>query len=551
MAGSLSNIGLGSNGALSFDIIEKLRAVDERNQVAPIDRRLDTTSTKLTDLSILTTMVASFKSATSVLSDEMSYLKRSSSVGGDSVGVSVKSGTFLQDFSIDVGQLAGRDIIESVAFSSQNATFATAADTIGINIDGNDYNIDVNSNTTLTQLKDQIFDKTDGKVTASILNVGGADPYKLILKSTDTGVSQDITVSSVGGTVADLGLNDLNSAQDASFTYNGISIARASNSFDDLIVGVSITLKETGVSQVSITQDRADITKNLENFVSKYNELMSNLNEATKFDSDLKVSGIFQGTSEITGMKSMINRQLLSVDESGRNLADYGVTLNSGGMLELDKSIINSKLSSDSKDVESFFRGVTTVDTTMRAGSSVDAGTIDITAGDLRINGIDIIVSLTGTASQNAIDLRDAINSANISGIEVMLDSVSNRIILNSDGGGDIGITGDSAKLSSIGFIEGVTKGSSQTTIGFFSTFNDKLGNLISSKNSILNLFEQSLESRQKSLQVERETTVQRLDARYNIMATKFMAYDSIIGRLNNQFQSLSMMIEASFADKN
>jgi flagellar hook-associated protein 2 len=551
MAGSLSNIGLGSNGALSFDIIEKLRVVDERNQVAPIDRRLDTTSTKLTDLSILTTMVASFKSATSVLSDEMSYLKRSSSVGGDSVGVSVKSGTFLQDFSIDVGQLAGRDIIESVAFSSQNATFATAADTIGINIDGNDYNIDVNSNTTLTQLKDQIFDKTDGKVTASILNVGGADPYKLILKSTDTGVSQDITVSSVGGTVADLGLNDLNSAQDASFTYNGISIARASNSFDDLIVGVSITLKETGVSQVSITQDRANITKNLENFVSKYNELMSNLNEATKFDSDLKVSGIFQGTSEITGMKSMINRQLLSVDESGRNLADYGVTLNSGGMLELDKSIINSKLSSDSKDVESFFRGVTTVDTTMRAGSSVDAGTIDITAGDLRINGIDIIVSLTGTASQNAIDLRDAINSANISGIEVMLDSVSNRIILNSDGGGDIGITGDSAKLSSIGFIEGVTKGSSQTTIGFFSTFNDKLGNLISSKNSILNLFEQSLESRQKSLQVERETTVQRLDARYNIMATKFMAYDSIIGRLNNQFQSLSMMIEASFADKN
>lgn len=452
MAGSLSSLGLGSQGVLSFDLIEKLRAVDDRARVAPIDRSLESVGTKLNDLSILTTMTASLKSATSVLSDEMSWLKRSSSVSGDSASIDVKAGAAVQNFSIEVNALARRDIIESKGFLSQEATFTTADDTININIDGSDYAMGVSANTTITQLKDEIFDKTNGKVIASILNVGGADPYKLILKSTDTGSTQDITVSSLGSAFVDLGLNDLNKAQNASFTYNNITISRASNSFEDLIVGVSITLNEIGLSSVAIKQNTTDILENLEAFVSRYNELMSNLNEATRFDRDLNASGTFQGVSEIVSMRSMINRQLLSVDDEGRSLANYGVALNSAGMLELDKSIIEEKLQSNPKDVESFFRGVSTADT---------------------------------------------------------------------------------------------------VSVGVFSKFNDRLGSLISGDRSTLALFEMSLENQKNSFQAERESTIKRLDAKYETMAARFMAYDRIINKLNAQFQSLSMMIEASFADKN
>jgi len=450
MAGSLSNIGLGSNGALNYDIIEKLRDVDDKNQITPIDNKITATSDKIKDLSILTTMTASLKSATSTLSDEMSYLKRESSVSGTSVEASVSSGTSIQDFKLEVTNLAQRDIVESKSFTSTTDTFTTDTDTLNINIDGQDYTIDVDASTTITQLKDQIFDKTDGKVIGSILNVGGTDPYKLILKSTNTGASQDITVTSTGGGTAvdDLGLNDLNKALDASFIYNDVSISRATNSFDDLIVGVNITLKETGSSNVNISQDTADITKNMETFVSKYNELMSNLNESIKYNPDTKASGTFQGVSEIVTMKSDLYRQLLSVDENGRSISDYGISLNDAGILEFDQSVIDSKLSSDSKDVESFFRGT------------------------------------------------------------------------------------------------------SDTTTGFFSSFNDKLGNLITGSNSTLDIFSKNLENEKKSLTTEKTTTAKRLDAKYDTMVARFAAYDSIIGRLNAQFQSLSMMIEASYAKK-
>ena len=448
MAGSLSNIGLGSNGALNYDIIEKLRGVDNSNQVSPIDKKLESNATKLSDLSILTTLTASLKSTTSPLSDELSYLQRSTTVNGDSVSIDVEAGTLVQDFSIDVINLAKSDIKESKAFSTKDALFASGDDTITISIDGDDYTIDVNATTTLAELKDEIFDKTDGKVSASILNVGGSEPYKLILKSTQTGEDQSITISSTGDAVTNLEITDIQSASDASFLYNGVSISRDSNSFDDLIIGVKITLNQIGVSNVSVKQETTDIVGNLENFVSKYNELISNLNESTKYDTDTKLSGTFQGVSEIVTMKSAINRQILSVNEKGRSLADYGIKLNENGMLEIDKSAINNKLESDSKDVESFFRGT------------------------------------------------------------------------------------------------------SETDTGIFSKLNDTLKNLISDDNSTLSLYEQNLERQSKALQTEREKTIERLDAKYGTMAARFMAYDSIIGKLNSQFQSLSMMIEAAYADK-
>ncbi|MBL0687686.1 MAG: flagellar filament capping protein FliD [Sulfurospirillum sp.] len=645
MSGSLSNIGLGSNGALNWDIIEQLRAVDEQNQIVPISNKILNTNEKLADLSILTTLTAGFKSATSTLSDQLSYLKRTTSVSGNSIGVSAVSGVNIQEFNIDVNNLATHDIMESKKFSSETSTFATGDETITIHVDGIDYNIDITANTTITQLKDEIFDKTNGQVVTSILNVGGEDPYKLVLKSKDTGADQSILITSTGTAVDDLGIsssyahtgspssyvykgsndkkltfdvdgtkhaitietgdnilkinekiNDLGltdltstvvdgalvldsnkstiavtgnladdfgldsfktvtsndkmqSASDASFLYNGISVSRPSNNFDDLIVGVTITLNSTGQSNTVIKQDTSSIINNLEAFVSKYNELTSYLNEATKYDADSESAGVFQGTSEIVAMKSMINRQLLSVNSKGESLVDYGIELNSAGILVFNRSIVEGKLATDPDSVENFFKGITVTENAITT-SKISAGNTDITSGDFIINGVEIVVNLTGTAEEKGMALKKAIEDANIPGLKVTLDSSSDvYLILESTSGDDITISGDETKLSSIGFSGGVIQGKSESTLGFFSTFNDKLDNLISGSDSTLSLFEQSLENQKKLLEEEIESTTARLDAKYDIMAKRFMAYDSIIGQLNAQFQSLSMMIQESFTD--
>ena len=460
---SLSSLGLGSSGVLSYDVIDKLRAVDEKAQITPIDNKITSNTTKQKDLSALTTLTASLKSATSALSDEMSYLKRTATVSNSAVSVTAASGSGIQDFTLHVNQLAQRDIYQTKGFTAESTALGLSAGKLSISVGTTSYDIDVTASTTLSELKDKINDVAGEKVTASILNVGGSEPYKLVVKSDETGTENTITFGETtsSGILTALKLNDstnhIMTAQNAKFTYNNVAIERKANTIDDLVVGLSITLntqqEATETTTVSVKQNTDDIKDSLTSLVSAYNDLIANLNEATKYDNETKASGTFQGVSQITSLSADIRKQLLSIDASGRSLTDYGLTLNEGGLLELNSATFEQKMTSDSSDVESFFRGKT--------------------------------------------------------------DSEGN--IVN----------------------------------GFFTDFNDLLAGYISDDKSILSLYQTSLTSEKSALTKEREKTVSRLDARYETMASRFAAYDSIINKLNTQFNTLSQMIDAAANSNN
>ncbi len=359
MASALSSLGLGSQGALSYKVIDQLRAADNKIIITPIDNKIIKNQTKTNDLSALTTLTASLKAETSTLSSEMSYLKRTATSSNTGVSVSVKDGTEIQDFSFNVTTLAKRDINESKSFAKQTDTFASANDTINFNINGKNYTVDILPTDSIKTFKDKIFGATNGKITASLLNVGGTNPYKLVLKSTDTGANNAITVTSAGITngTTNLGLINIQPAGDLNATFNGVQITRTTNTVSDLIIGATITANNKVNSNISITQDTSAISGSISSFVTRYNSLMSNLSESTKYDVKTKVAGAFQGTSEVKSLKSDISRYLLSIDSSGRNLSDYGVTLNSAGTLEFNKTTFDSKIKSNSSDVENFLRG--------------------------------------------------------------------------------------------------------------------------------------------------------------------------------------------------
>jgi len=674
MASSLSSLGLGSQGALSFDVIDQLRAVDDSTQVKPLDSKIEINSVKKSDLSLLTTFAASLKASTSSLTSQNTYLSRTTSVTGTAVTASAVAGTTIQDFSVDVQSLAQNDIYQSRSFTNATDTFTSSSDTIQITVDGETYDIEVDASTSITNLKDKIFDKTDGKVSVSILNVGGDDPYKLIVKSTQTGANNTISMTSTNDSLLNLGLannkytadtpvgthtgtdtltftiagtgydiavadgdsiteiqnkinlhstlgplvtasiedgklvfeslddsitvsaasgsdvtfglnnttttqpNHLQAGADASFTFAGVNITRSTNTVSDLVVGISLTLAEVGVSNVSITQDTSGISTNIESFVTKYNELMSNLNESTKYDSDSKASGTFQGVSQVVSLKSDINRQLLfsdnvprteeeieklltagaangiTRDDIGqtrmRTFAYYGVELNSSGMLEFNQEVFDAKLLENPSDMENFFIGSTITDSTSISGTQISTGAIDILSGDLIINDKNIAVSLNGTASENAIALKTAINNASIDGVEAVINDDGESISIKSNAGYDITISGDAAKLTSIGLKGVSTFGNSTTTDGYFTKFNSILADYVTGSDSIFSLYDSQLQTKSDALDKEKLTTVERLDIKYALMARRFAAYDGIIGQLNSQFASLSLQIEAAFADK-
>ena len=434
---------------------------------------------------------------------------------------------------------------------------------LSIGVNGKAYTLDMTSGTTLSQFAEMINDKTGGNMTASILNVGGTNPYKLVIKSNQVGADNAITFSSTSSSaLKNLGLdattlaipngNHLQTASDASFTYNGVSISRSTNTISDLVNGATITLNEkqtdTTVTNISIKQDLTLVKDGLSALVSKYNELMTNLKETTKYDVGTKVAGTFQNATQIKSLSSALSKQLLSTDESGRSIVDYGVSFDDTGTLKFDSSVFNAKVTNSATDVEDFFRGSTKMSETLYDGSAVAAGDLSFGSGDFSINGINIMFSTTGNdASANAIALRNAINGAGLTGIEAVVGT-NNNIQLVSNAGYDIAILGNSTKLSSIGLNATTVNGQSTTRSGFFTKFDDLLKGYVVGNDSILGLFSKQMDTEKTTLTKQRAKNVTDLDSRYTAMATKFAAYDSIISKLNTQFETLSQQIKASYS---
>lgn len=563
--GALSSLGIGSS-VLTYDIIEKLREADEKGKITPIDTKLEQNLTQQKDLTAITGYLNSLKSAASGLSSDLLFQGRNVSSSGTSASLTADAGVLTQEVTVDVKQLAAKDIFQTVGKASRTSTFASGNDTLGITIDGKTYSIDVKTTTTLTELADIINNGTDGKVEARIMNVGGENPYRLIIQSAETGESQKIEFS--GTTVlADLGLNHedaiseegaetsrLSNASNAKFVYNGISMQRETNTIDDITVGMALKFTETGKTTFNITQDTDALVEEMNNFVTAYNDLVNNLSVATDYDSESGQSGSLQGNSQINAIKTVLNRLLTSMDSDGRSLNQYGLNLNDNGLLQLTESTLREKLTDDPLDVEAFFKGMNTPNTTLYTPKNeVSGGALDLKYGDLTINGIEIILTTPdgSTAEENALALRDAINKALVAeGVTASLDTNGTKIILNQKEGWDISVKGSSAGLNATGYTARTVTGSSEISEGIFSQLHQSIESMVSSNGGSITLLGEQFTNAQTRLNKERARSMEQLDSKYATMVAQFAAYDTMIANLNNQFATLQSMIDSQLNSK-
>ncbi|WP_456383324.1 flagellar filament capping protein FliD [Hydrogenimonas sp.] len=357
--GALSSLGLGSS-VLNYDVIEKLRQADEDRMVAPIDRRMETLQNRKSELTTITTLTSTLKSTVLDLSDGVIFAKRSVQVNGDTVSAEVKDGVASQNLSVEVTTLAKRDIWQSRGFTSENGTVTDRDTTMKISIDGIDYSIDVAAGTTLSDLRDTLNEKGDGKFQASILDVGGDTPYTLVLKSTETGDDQTIAVTYDDGdddTTDDdfLSLTNVQNATDAVFAYNGIEISRSSNTIEDLIPGLTLRLLEedpNATTRISIQQDIEGIADGVAEFIDAYNAWYSEMTGATRYDPETKSAGVFQGENTINTLKFDVARALNTVTTDGKGLAGFGMDVTKDGIVTFDRNTFVEALKSDPETVE-------------------------------------------------------------------------------------------------------------------------------------------------------------------------------------------------------
>lgn len=392
----ISSLGVGSS-ILTQDVLDQLRKADEAQRITPITLNLANENDKKSSLEVLDASMTNFRDAINEMKSTTLYDQRAVTVSGTSVEMSAAGGSDVQEFTLDVTQLATKQIEESGSFGASTDTVATAAGSMNLNIDGQDFTINYDATTTLDDLKKSINDIAGDKVNASVVQVASGD-YRMFLNSVDTGSTQDITITDTSGNLSGTQMtSDLTAIQtgvDAEFTYNGQAITRTSNNITDLVSGYDLTLKEVGSSTVKVEQNRDEIMSRVDSFVEKYNSIISELQKQTKSSTDSSERGIFSGESTIKSMEGAIRDMISTVSDAGGTMADYGFSIDRDGVMSVDKTTLNTKLDDNAANVEAFFAGgdFTNADGSTTAVNGAFNNFYDVVNGYTKVNGnLDLV----------------------------------------------------------------------------------------------------------------------------------------------------------------
>ncbi len=361
----ISSLGAGSS-ILTQDVLDQLRAADESKYVAPVNARLETEQDKSAAFDVVNALMDNVYESLKSLTEYGVFEARTTGVSNeDIVEVTANDSSDVQDFSLDVTTLATKQIEQSGSYGSKETNISSGSGKLELAVGSETFTIDYDVTTTVEDLKELINKAAGDSVNATVVQVASGD-FRLLLSAAETGTGQDISITDVAGEGETLGaqllaggMTNVQPAVDSQFKFNGVDITRTSNSIDDLLSGVTITLKDTGLTNVSVKQDRGHIEEKITNFIDKYNSAMFQLNTDTKSSQDASERGIFSSDSTIKSMKSSLISMLSMVGGNAGKLEDFGMELDEDGRLSLDNEKLGEKLDDDSNSVQAFFAGGT------------------------------------------------------------------------------------------------------------------------------------------------------------------------------------------------
>jgi len=498
------------------DIINKLVALQKR----PIDllqAKADLEAQKLLTFQDLQSRLQTFKSVVTTINSETKFLSTKGAFSNNSasdtnqvITLDTTSQAASGTFSLTVNQLARESKLVS-------AGFATISDTVpkgilNITVGGTTTQITIDStNNTLDGLRLAI-NNSGADLQASFLNDGSStNPIRLLVAGTKSGaansVSLSINQSLIGaGAQEVMSFTETQSAQDASFTLDGVSITKSNNTVTDVITGATINLQSAGSGTITLSPDLDAIKDKVNNFVDGYNELSQFLNEQQFLDTDTGETGLLFGNFTVQNLQQTLRNQVSSsvpgVSGTFNSLSQVGIRTQSDGTLAVDDTKLTSALTTDIGSVSDLFasKGTTTDNNVTFIGF-----TKETTAGtfDLRVSGGVPQLSVSG---QNQYS--DAVGSGNFysGAVGTAAEGLNFRLGNLADGSyGTITLSlgvGEGINRVLTNLTDTSLQGPLTTEIDTFtSTIND-IDEQITSLESRLTVFETDLRSRFANLEV-------------------------------------------------
>ncbi len=416
---TIQSLGVGS-GIDVQGLVDKLVAAEGDPQKERLDRKEADLQNNLTALGVFSGALNNLKESISPLRSAQSFRAMSLRIDNEEVlAASLAENAEPGKYDIDVIQLAEAQRLVSGVFSSELASIGegvlsfqfgavnSATKDFEVNPERGVKNLIINEeNNNLRGIKDTI-NKADMGVRASIINDGRG--FRLILTSEIPGVNNSlrIKVNDADKTDTDLfGLSTLSyeptlaknkgqniretsAAKDAIIKIDGIDITSNKNSISNVIRGVTLDIGPQSVGNsttVEVFKDEAKVSESIQQFITQYNQFVTEINDMTKFDPKTRQAGPLANENAVRNIMTLLRRELGS-DFSGVNdnyvtLAALGFDTQREGTVNADSEKLGAAISNDIDEVTQLFA---------QSGSTTEPllryvkGSDDTTAGSYQV----------------------------------------------------------------------------------------------------------------------------------------------------------------------
>jgi flagellar hook-associated protein 2 len=340
----------------------QLAKYEIQGQLAKANRNQAAYKAQLSALTTLDTALKTFKSAASGLKlAGSSMLVNSASFSQEGyASATVGSKAVAGSYDFFVQQLASKSQLALQGL--QDGDLGSGTLTIGQG--GDSFEIDLGAVSTLDELAAAINGAGDNTgVKATLVRSNGQ--VNLVLTSEKTGADQAISLSAGGnaafqGAVA--GRQELSVARDAIVRLGGetgIELSSTSNTFDNIIDGVSLTFSKAHKAgdtplTIEIGQDQKATKEKAQTFVSAFNALMTSFDSLTASGGESGGRGPLAGDASVRAIETMLN-QLVRTSFGGASLTEFGIVANRNGKLTIDNARFEKAVAANPEGFEKLF----------------------------------------------------------------------------------------------------------------------------------------------------------------------------------------------------
>lgn len=348
--------------------------MDISTRASQLERQQTNLDTESAALSTLESALTSFQSAVDALnSDTNGAVVNTVKANNDAATATANSEAQAGTYTFYVEQLA---TAQQSTFSITNGdipnsgTFTITMGDSEMDIDLAQADADADGSVSVSELCDAINGAEDNPgVTATLVNTG--ESTTLMLTADETGQDHAFTVSTSGidpnsAFAADLSAQKTLSVGQDSVIYlgsspeDGVQITSGSNTYADLIPGVSITFAETSEADGPITftvaNDASATQEKVQTFVDAYNTLVDTLDSLTTFGSNGQPAGPFAGDAGVSSLERQI-QSITHATYNGVSMLDYGIALDADGHLQIDSEQFSAAMEENPAGLTSLFVG--------------------------------------------------------------------------------------------------------------------------------------------------------------------------------------------------